>query len=141
MTYLGKIKILNTFYSIYTYSDYKEINERSIAWDKQYDRCLDESKLSGVSGYCLVPVKEIHIYTGFSEEYNMNTLRHELWHALLYEIGYTHWQDEELIEKLSTWHPLMDDLFNQGRMLIENARVKEEPRSTQNSEACVSDSK
>ena len=140
MTYLGKIKVLNTFYRIYTYSDYKEINEKSLAWDRQYDRALDESKISGVSGYCLVPVKEIHIYTGFSEEYNMNTLRHELWHALLYEIGYTHWQDEELIEKLSTWHPLMDDLFNQGRMLIENARTKEELCSKEDSKESLSNS-
>lgn len=140
MIYLGKIKVINSFYKIYSYSDYKEINEKSLDWDRYYSRTLDESKIGGVSGYCLVPVKEIHIYDGFSEDYNMNTLRHELWHALLYEIGYSHWQDEELIEKLSAWHPLMDDLFNQGRMLIENARVKEELRSTQNCEACVSNS-
>lgn len=138
MNYLGKIKVVNTFYKIYTHNDYKELNERSLAWDKEYDRTLDESKLSGLSGYCLVPLKEIHVYTGFSEEYNMNTLCHEIWHALLYEMGYYHWNDEELVEKLSVWFPLMEDLFNQGRMLIENARVKEEPRSTQNSEACVS---
>lgn len=141
MNCLGKIKIINTLYTIYAYNDYKEINEKSVAWDKEFNKDFDESKIAGVSGYCLVPVKEIHIYTGFSEDYNMNTLRHELWHALLYEIGYTNWQDEELIEKLSTWHPLMDDLFNQGRMLIENARVEKEPRSTQDCKACVSNSK
>jgi hypothetical protein len=140
MTYLGKVKVINTFYKVYTHSDYKDMNERSLAWDKQYDRNIDESKVSGLSGYCLVPLKEIHIYTGFGEEYNMNTLCHELWHALLYEIGYTHWSDEELIEKLSTWHPLMEDILNQGKGLMENVRVKEEPRSTQNSEACVSNS-
>lgn len=135
---LGKVKVLNTFYTVYTYNDYKEINKRSVAWDKQYDISYDETKATGVSGYCLVPVKEIHIYDGFSNDYNMNTLRHELLHALLYEIGYTNWQDEKLIEQISTWYPLMDDLFNQGRMLIENARVKKELRSKEDSKESLS---
>ena len=140
MNYIGKVKIINTEYKIYTHHDYKEINDRSLAWDKEYDRTLDEKKISGLSGYCLVPVKEIHIYDGFNKEYNMNTLRHELWHAFLYEIGYNHWDDEDLIEKLSTWFPIMEDIINQGKGLIENARVKEEPRSKENSEECISNS-
>ena len=138
MKYLGKVKVLNTFYKVYAHEDYKEINERSLEWDKMYDRTFDESKFTGLSGYCLVTLKEIHLYTGFCKEYNDNTLRHELLHALLYELGYTHWDEEDFIEKLSTWFPFMEDINNQGRMLIENARVKEEPRSTQNSEACIS---
>lgn len=141
MTNLGKIKVINTEYSLYSYKEYKEINENSTKWDKEFSRSFDESKVVGISGYCLTPIKEIHFFDGFSPIYNEQTLRHEIIHAFLYEIGFAHWDDEELVEKLSIWYPMLEESINQGRKMIENARVKEEPRSTQDSEACISNSK
>ena len=137
MKYLGKIKVLNTFYKIYTHDEYKEINDLSLEWDKAYDRTFDESKFTGLSGYCLVTLKEIHIYTGFCAEYTNNTLRHELLHALLYELGCSNWDEEDFIDKISTWFPFMEDVNNQGRMLMKNARVKEEPRCEEDCKACL----
>ena len=100
-----------------------------------YDRTFDESKFTGLS-ILFSYIEKRFICTLDSVKSIMTThLDMKLLHALLYELGYTHWDEEDFIEKLSTWFPFMEDINNQGRMLIENARVKEEPRS---SEACIS---
>ncbi len=141
MTNLGKIKILETFYTLRLWKDFKALQEYAKARDERYGQKKDED--NPLDGFCDYLSKEINIFTDeyTDAEYFDMTLRHEICHAFLYEIGYTHHDDEELIDKLSKWIPRINNIFNQGRMLIENARVKEEPRSTQNSEACVPDSK
>lgn len=141
MTKLGSIKILDVLYTLNLWKNFKELQEYAINRDKRYGHDTNDKDL--LDGFCDYQSKEINIFTDeyTDPEYFDMTLRHEICHAFLYEIGYSHHNDEELIDKLSKWIPRINDIFNQGRMLIENARVKEEPRSTQNSEACISNSK
>lgn len=141
MDCLGKVKIINTYYTIYLHKDYKALNKFAVEWEKEYTYNEIENKKNEITGFCLVAVKEIHIFTGFSEDYMYNTIRHELWHALLYEIGYNHWDDEDLIEKLAIWTPLMENILKQGKELIKNARVKEKSSSKEDSIGCISNSK
>ena len=141
MTKLGKIKILDILYTLNLWRDFKALQEYAINRDKRYGHDTDNKEL--LDGFCDYQAKEINIFVDeyTDPKYFDMTLRHEICHAFLYEIGYSHHDDEEMIDKLSKWVPRINDIFDQGRMLIENARVKEEPRSTQDSEACVSNSK
>lgn len=141
MTKLGKIKILDILYTLNLWRDFKALQEYAINRDKRYGHDTDNKDL--LDGFCDYQAKEINIFVDeyTDPKYFDMTLRHEICHAFLYEIGYSHHDDEEMIDKLSKWIPRINDIFDQGRMLIENARVKEEPRSTQDSEACVSNSK
>ena len=52
------------------------------------------------------------------------TLRHELTHAFLYEIGNTNCDNEEFIDKLSKWVPKLDKLFKDGMGLMKNAKLE-----------------
>lgn len=137
MIFLGLIRVINTDYKVYIHRDYKEINELSKAWDKKYD-LINGDKPSNVSGFCLITEKEVHIYNGFDSEYTLSLLRHELWHALLYEIGCPKWEDEELIEQLVVWNPIMNGLMNRGKELFDNDRIKKEPSSKETCVGCIS---
>ena len=120
MKKIGTINIVNHEYTIYLYDDYDEINKSSQEYNLKYLGVSKEDEKC--SGYCVTTTKEIHIYTGFGDVYTDETLNHEIWHAFLYEIGYQHWGDEEFIQKLTLWDPIVRDVVNQGKGLIKNVR-------------------
>ena len=142
MKLVEKIKILGVSYSVYVYEDYRELNEKNWAWEQTYNlNWNQEEKGCGISGYCDISAKEIHIYIGFSEEYDRGTLRHELCHAYLYEMGYSHWNDEDLIQKLTQWIPMIQKIENNGWEKVQNARVEKESRSKKDCEESIPNSK
>ena len=125
MNNIGKISILGVDYTIYTHRNYKALNEMERNLDKEYDLNYKEDKpWNNVMGFCNVVTKEIHVYTETSIDYMNNTFCHELWHALLYEIGYTHWNDEEFIDKLAGWFPRMEELMKHLHGLKENMKTR-----------------
>lgn len=126
MDCLGKIKVLETLYKVYLWKDFKKLQEFATARDERYGHKRDDT--NPLDGFCDYLSKEIHVYTdGYTHDHYFEmTLRHEICHAYLYEIGYTHHDDEELIDKLSKWIPRINNIVDQGKGLIENARTKEE---------------
>lgn len=126
MNNIGKINILGVDYTIYTHRDYKALNEMERNLDKEYDLNFKEDQAwRNVMGFCNVVTKEIHVYTEVSTDYYNNTFCHELWHALLYEIGYAHWNDEEFIDKLAGWFPRMEEIMKNLHGLKENIKTKD----------------
>ena len=122
---LGSINILGVEYGLYQHQDYHELNELERKLDIKYDLNFKaDSPYKNVMGFCDILAKEIHVFTETSIDYRDNTFNHELWHALLYESGYSHWSDEEFIEKLACWYPRMEELMKQLHALKENMKVK-----------------
>lgn len=138
--YEGKINVVGVEYRLYTYSDYKEINDRYVDWHKQYNINGREIDNDLCDGYCNYVTKEIHIYFdgNYSEEYKDQILRHELTHVFLYEISYAHFSDEEFIDKISKWVPQIEKAFKQGKELLEDDRIKEESSCEKDCKECIS---
>ena len=126
MITLGKIKIVDTFYDVIFWRDFKALQEHAKARDLRY--LHEKEKWEPLDGYCDYSAKELHVFRDefTSEKYFNMTLTHEITHAFLYEIGFTHHDDEDLIDKISKWLPRLEEIVNQGKGLIENARTKEE---------------
>lgn len=141
MIQLGNINILDTMYTLNLWKDFKALQQYATDRDKRYGHDTDNKDL--LDGFCDYLSKEINIFTDeyTDPEYFDMTLRHEICHAFLYEIGYSHHDDEEMIDKLSKWIPKINNIFNQGRKLIENARVEEELQGKKNSKESVPNSK
>lgn len=141
MTKLGNIKILDILYTLNLWKDFKALQEYATNRDNRYGHDTDNKDL--LDGFCDYQAKEINIFVDeyTDPEYFDMTLRHEICHAFLYEIGYSHHNDEEMIDKLSKWIPRINDIFNQGRKLIENVRVEEELQSKKDSKESISNSK
>lgn len=138
MTNLGRLKVLDTFYTLYLWKDFDAMQKFATARDARYQHKKEDA--NPIDGFCDYLSKEIHVfidgYTHF--KYFEMTLRHELTHAYLYEIGYSHHDDEELIDKISKWIPQINNIFDQGKGLIDNARTKEELASKKDSKESFS---
>lgn len=120
MKKLGKITIIDTEYTVFTYGDgeFKQLQDDANERDTRY---LGEPRTGTIDGYCDYMQKEIRVYDDkyTDRKYFEMTLRHEITHAFLYEIGYAHHDDEEFIEKLSKWVPLLEKYFQRGKIMIE----------------------
>ena len=71
--------------------------------------------------------KEIRVFGDeyTSEEYFKLTLRHEITHAFLYEIGNSNCDDEDYVDKISKWVPQISKIFDVGMEMIKNAGPEE----------------
>lgn len=135
---LGTIDVIGTKYTVYLQKDFNKLQEEVKEYNKRFN-IQDDNIVC--DGYCLTAMKEIHICQSFSEEYNKIILLHEATHALLYEVGYSHWDDEDFVNKLSIWFPMMEKIAQQWKEIEKNARVEEEPRSKKNHKTSISKSK
>ena len=107
-------------YTIYLYiNEFKKLNEDARERDERYEMKKDEYYLDG---YCDYQMKEIRIFIDkyCSEEYFSMTLRHELTHAFLYEIGNTNHDNEEFVDKISKWVPHINNLFDGAMEVIRD---------------------
>lgn len=125
MKNMGKLKILDTFYTLYLWKDFEELQEFA---NKRNSRYLHKNEGDPIDGFCDVLSKEIHVFT---DEYTHmayfdTTLRHEIAHAYLYEVAYAHYDDEELIDKIAKWTPKIMEIYEFGKGLIDNARTEKE---------------
>lgn len=121
MKKIGKVDIIGIPYTIYLYvNEYDKINADAKERDERYG----ENKHENLDGYCDYSAKELRIFCDkyTSKEYFEETLRHEICHAFLYEIGYEHHSDEEFINKLSKWVPQIDKIFDEGMRRIRYAK-------------------
>lgn len=104
------IKIQGIPYKILTYNSGEELNKRFHEINKLYNYKDEDDTVDGFVDYNR---KEIHIM--IDSKYNpyqiMQTIRHELTHAFLYEIGNSNHADEDLVDKLSKWVPQLNALY------------------------------
>lgn len=121
---VGKIDIVGISYTLWLYEDeYKLLNEHARARDARYLMGKEEAPL--LDGYCDYQAKEIRVfYDEFtSKDYFEATLRHEICHAFLYEVGYAHHDDEELVDKLSRWIPQINKIFDFSKAAITLKKI------------------
>lgn len=124
---LGEIKVVNTKYRIYLYRDFKELQEKAIARDERYLLTERKEEHKPVDGYCDYSAKEINLFIDAytAKDYFEATIRHEICHAFLYEIGYQHHDDEDFIDKLSRWIPLLSGITDDCIDLIKSHETRD----------------
>lgn len=127
MKKLGKVDVVGIPYTIYLYNDeFKLLNEHATERDNRYNQKTQDK--GPLDGYCDYMSKEIRVFGDeyTSPDYFEMTLRHEITHAFLYEIGNSNCDDEDYIDKISKWVPQINKIFDAGMELIVNARTEEE---------------
>ena len=84
---------------------------------------MQPAKEGALDGYCDYMSKEIRIYndTFTDKNYFEMTLRHEITHAFLYEIGNSNYDNEEFVDKISKWVPQISYIFQRAEA---NLRIK-----------------
>lgn len=110
---IGKIDVVGVPYTLWVYKNaYKTLNEHAKERDIRY--MMEKSEPTLLDGYCDYSAKEIRVFVDdfTSKDYFEATLRHEITHAFLYEVGYAHHDDEELVDKLSRWIPQINKIFD-----------------------------
>lgn len=125
MKKVGKVDIFGTQYTVYLYyNEFDLINKDAKERDDRYNQKSDDRNLDG---YCDYMAKEIRVFCDkyTSQEYFEMTLRHEMTHAFLYEIGNTNCDNEEFVDKLSKWVPKLDKIFKDGMELMRNVKLEE----------------
>jgi len=135
MKEVGKVNVLDVPYTIYLYYDeFKKLNEDAQERDNRYNVKKDDDR--NLDGYCDYMAKEIRIFDDkfTSKEYFEMTLRHELTHAFLYEIGNTNCDNEEFVDKISKWVPQISKIANQGLEMIDSVRNQEGFGSKENNQ-------
>ena len=121
---IGKIDIVGIPYTLGVYRDaYKTLNEHARERDARY--MMEKENPVLLDGYCDYQTKEIKVFIDefTSKDYFEATLRHEICHAFLYEVGYTHHDDEDFIDKLSRWIPQINKIFDFSITAIEMKKV------------------
>ena len=124
---IGKIDIIGIPYTLWVYKNaYKELNEDAKVRDARY--MMEKENPVLLDGYCDYQAKEIRVFVDdyTAPEYFDATLRHEICHAFLYEVGYTHHDDEDFIDKLSRWIPQINKIFDFSKSAIETKKVAKE---------------
>ncbi len=118
MIKVGKINIVGVDYDLIFHDNFKEINEAAKERDKKYGAETKDEQLDGWTDYT---TKELHVFRDdtMAEDYFNMTLLHEITHAFLFEIGNTHHTDEELIDKLSKWVPMLNKLYIKGKEKLD----------------------
>lgn len=127
--YIGKVNVLGIEYDIRLYRNFKELNEKALARDERYLLVKpDEKDRKPLDGYCDYTYKEINVFIdGYTaKDYFEATVRHELCHAFLYEIGNTNYDNEDLVDQLSRWIPQITSITNSALEVIKNARSTSE---------------
>lgn len=117
MNKIGTLNIVGVEYSLLYHSDFKELQDISKERDDRYRLEGEEPpKREALDGYCDYSSKEIHVFcdTFTAKDYFYMTLRHEITHAFLYEIGNTNHNNEEFVDKISKWTPQISNIFNEG---------------------------
>lgn len=121
MKVLGKINIVGVDYTLYYYeNEFEKLQNDAKERDTRY---MGEPRKDKIDGYCDYMSKEIRIFNDeyTNVEYFKMTLRHEICHAFLYEIGNSNCDDEDFIDKLSKWSSKIMEIFNEGLdLLIED---------------------
>ena len=131
MIKLGKINIVGIEYDLFLYeNEFEQLNKDSRERDERYN-IKKEDPTQNIDGYCDYSSKEIRVFIDkyTSKDYFEMTLRHEITHAFLYEIGNTNCNNEEFVDKISKWVPQIHSMTNQGMGMIRHARSKKEQRS------------
>ena len=118
MKKLGTIDVVGIPYTIYLYAnEFELLNKDAEERDKRYNVKKEEYALDG---YCDYQMKEIRIFKDeyTSKDYFEMTLRHEITHAFLYEIGNANHDNEEMVDKISKWVPQINKLMEAGLNVI-----------------------
>lgn len=119
MRKIGKVDIVGTPYTIYLYEEgeFKALQDDAKERDERY---LQPAKEGALDGYCDYMSKEIRIYNdSFTDiKYFEMTLRHEISHAFLYEIGNSNYDNEEFVDKLSKWVPQIAYIFQRAEACL-----------------------
>lgn len=118
MKKLGTIDVVGIPYTIYLYAnEFELLNKDAEERDKRYNVKKEEYSLDG---YCDYQMKEIRIFKDeyTSKDYFEMTLRHEITHAFLYEIGNANHDNEEFVDKISKWVPQINKLMEAGLNVI-----------------------
>lgn len=133
MQKIGTINICGIPYTVVYYDNkFREINMNLRERNDRYTIDKDEEKeKQNVDGYCDYNTKEIHIYNDHmtSPIYFKQTLTHEVTHAFLYEIGYAHHDDEELVDKISKWIPQISGIVAEGLEAVKNVKGSKRSQS------------
>lgn len=123
MKKIGLIDVVGVQYTLYTYGEgeFKNLQEDAAERDRRY---LEEPHQNNIDGYCDYTAKEIRVYDdSFTDRrYFEMTLRHEMTHALLYEIGNSNYADEDYVDKISKWSMHLDEMYTRGKQIIDIKR-------------------
>lgn len=122
MKKIGKVDVVGVEYTLYLYvNEFKKLNEDAKERDDRYGI---ERKEESLDGYCDFQSKEIRIFCDkyTSQSYFEMTLRHEITHAFLYEIGNANYDNEEFVDKISKWVPQISKIFDEGMRRIRYAK-------------------
>ena len=120
MKKIGKIDVIGVSYSLYLYErieEFKTLQDDAAERNTRYFNPKDESSLDG---YCDYMSKEIRVYIDeFTDPYYFaQTLRHEITHAFLYEIGNSNHGDEDYVDKISKWVPQIESIYNRAQAVL-----------------------
>jgi len=124
MKKIGIINIVGVNYTLYVYNgDFKKINDDANERNKRY---LHKDEESPLDGYCDYMSKEIRVFTDeyTDPKYFETTIRHEITHAFLYEIGNSNCDNEEFVDKLSKWVPQLETIYNRCKTIIDLEGIK-----------------
>lgn len=119
MLEIGKIKIIKNLYTVYVFDDYKELNKKNQEIDQfaviRPEKLKEDEGAYGVDGFISYSNKIICIYVGPNEDVQAikHTITHEIYHGILFEMGYSYYNDEEFVERLAHLSPIGNELFNE----------------------------
>ena len=107
------IKIQGIPYKIITYKNDKEVTKRMEEINKEFGY-KDDGDNTPVDGFVDYNRKEIHLSLDerFDKRSITHTIRHEIVHAFLYEIGNKNHSEEEFVDKIARWMPELNRIYN-----------------------------
>lgn len=125
MKEIGELKIIKSTYTVYITDDYKELNEKEQEIDNSAiirpEKVKEKESPYGLDGFICYASKIICIYTGKTEDIQTikHTMLHEIYHGMLYEMGYTYFGDEEFVERLTHLTFIGEDILSQMLTMFE----------------------
>lgn len=125
MRKIGSVEVVGVDYTLYLYEDgeFETLQNDAADRDKRYLAPAREDK---IDGYCDYVQKEIRVYRDKFTDYHYfeQTVRHELVHAFLYEVGNSNHGDEDYVDKISKWTPHIESLFHRVEMQVKIVDLK-----------------
>lgn len=128
MKIIGKINIVGVEYTLFLYEEIEEFKKLQEDSKERTERYLGKPEELALDGYCDYFTKEIRVYRDakMHPAYFRMTLRHEIAHAFLFEIGNSNCDDEDLIDKISKWTPTINACFLEGMKLLDSQDGEQE---------------
>lgn len=120
MKKIGKIDIIGIPYTLFLYDTLTEFKKLQDDATERNERYLNPKDARSIDGYCDYMSKEIRVYVDeFTDPvYFATTLRHEITHAFLYEIGNSNHDDEDYVDKISKWTPQIENIYKRADAIL-----------------------